>query len=88
VMVEYKITIGHKGQGSQQARRGPRGKLEILKAALLTLVVLSAIVGVFLAAFVVGSIIASVLLILLVISVMAWVIRRFLLRFRRKHAKS
>jgi hypothetical protein len=80
---QYRITIGQTQEGSHQALRGPRNKLELLKAALLTLLVLSSVIGVFLAAFVLGSIIASVLLILIAISAIALVVRRFVLKFRR-----
>jgi protein-S-isoprenylcysteine O-methyltransferase Ste14 len=80
---QYRITIGQTQEGSHQAPHGPRNKLELLKASLLTLLALSSVIGVFLAAFVLGSIIASVLLILVAISAIALVVRRFVLKFRR-----
>ncbi len=83
VKAQYRITIGQTQEGSHQALHGPRNKLELLKASLLTLLVLSSVIGVFLAAFVLGSIIASVLLILIAISAIAFVVRRLILRFRR-----
>ena len=80
---QYRITVGQTQEGSHQAPHGARSKLDVLKAALLTLLVLSSVIGVFLAAFVLGSIIASVLLILIAISAIALVVRRFVLKFRR-----
>jgi heme O synthase-like polyprenyltransferase len=83
---EYRITIGHKHEGAQQSRS--RSRLEVVKAVLLTLLALSAVIGMFLAAFVVGSIIASLLLILIGISLVAWTIRRLFLMFRKEQTKS
>jgi protein-S-isoprenylcysteine O-methyltransferase Ste14 len=81
---EYRITIGGKQQGSQSAR--PAAKLEIVKAAFVTLLALSVIVGVCLATFVVGSVIAIALLILLAISILAWLIRWLFLFIRKRYA--
>jgi protein-S-isoprenylcysteine O-methyltransferase Ste14 len=85
-MMEYRVTIGH-GQESpgQPARR--RGKLEAFKAAVITVLVLSVLIGIFLAAFIMGSIIASILLILFALLIVGWLIRRFLMSFRSPRAK-
>lgn len=82
-MMEYRISIGGKQEGPGQGSRQPRDKLQLLKAAVLTVVALSAIIGIFLAAFVIGSVIASLLLILFGVSLMVWLIRRLFLRFAR-----
>ena len=84
---EYRITIGQKREGAPQAQRGPRSKLEIVKAAFLTLLALSAIIGVFLAAFVLGSLIATVLLILITVSIVIWLIRQLFVMFKRGQTK-
>jgi hypothetical protein len=85
---EYRISIAQKREGAQQSPGGPRSKLEIIQVALLTLLALSAVIGVFLAPFVLGSIIATVLLILIAISILAWSIRRLSLMFKRGQTKS
>jgi uncharacterized protein (DUF2062 family) len=86
-MKEFRITIGSKGSGSGPNLRRPQSKLELLKAVILTLLALSAVIGILLAAFVVGSIIASLLLILLAVSILVWLIRRFFLTLRREQTK-
>jgi len=83
---EYRITIGHKRENAQNTR--PRSTLEVIRAIVLTLLALSLVIGIFLAAFVVGSIIASILLILIGISLVAWTVRRIILRFRKEEMKS
>ena len=83
---EYRITIGRKQERAEQTR--PRSRLEVVKTVVLTLLALSAVIGIFLAAFIVGSIIASILLILLGIWVLAWAVRRLFLRFRKEITKS
>ena len=85
-MVEYRIRIGHKSESPGQRVRQP-GKREMFKAALITLLALSAIIGIFLAAFIVGSIIASVLLVLLAALLIVGLIRWLLLGFGRKWKK-
>jgi uncharacterized membrane protein YfcA len=84
IMAEYRITIGGRRQDSQQGGHRPRGRLEVLKAAVFTVLSLSAVVGILLAAFVVGSIIASLLLILIAVSVIAWAIRYLSSKFREQ----
>ena len=81
-MKEYRIIIGPKASGSGPNSRRPQSKLELLKASILTLLALSAVIGILLAAFVVGSIIASLLLILLAVSIIVWLIRRLFLTLR------
>jgi hypothetical protein len=83
-MKEYRISIGPKPSGSGPNPRRPQSKVELLKAVILTLFALSAVIGILLAAFVVGSIIASLLLILLAVSVLVWLIRRLFLTLRRE----
>src|SRR6266852_3026577 len=63
-MMEYRISIGRKRENDGQGARQPQNKLQLLKAAVFTVLALSAIIGIFLAAFVIGSVIASILLIL------------------------
>ena len=82
-MMEYRISIGTKREGSSQGSRQSQNKLQLLKAAVLTVLALSVIIGIFLAAFVVGSVIASVLLIVSGLSMIVWLIRRLFLRFAR-----
>jgi hypothetical protein len=82
-MVEYRIKIGHKSESSGKCARQP-GKREMFKAAVITVLALSAIIGIFLAAFIVGSIIASVLLVLLAASLIVGLIRWLLVGFGRK----
>jgi protein-S-isoprenylcysteine O-methyltransferase Ste14 len=82
-MMEYRISIGKRTTGSAGQPPQPQGKLQILKATILTLLALSAIIGVFLAAFVIGSVIASILLILFGVSLLVWLIRGLFLRFAR-----
>ncbi len=82
-MMEYRISIGRKRDGPGQGPRQSKNKLQFLKAGLLTVLALSAIIGIFLAAFVIGSVIASLLLILFGVSLMVWLIRRLFLRFVR-----
>jgi len=82
-MTEYRITIGQKRGNSDQSTSRTRSKLELLKASVLTLLALSAVVGIFLAALVVGSIIASLLLILIAAFIVILLIRRVLRSFRR-----
>ena len=77
---EYRITIGHKPEHAQNTR--PRRTLEVVRAVVLSLLALSLVIGIFLAVFVVGSIIASILLILIGISLVAWTVRRIILKFR------
>ena len=81
--MEYRITIGRKPGGSDQRPPRPQSKLQLLKAGLLTVLALSAVIGIFLAAFVVGSVIASLLLILLAASLIIWLIRRIFLSLKR-----
>ena len=83
---EYRISIGHKSENAQNTR--PRSTLEAVRAIVLTLLALSLVIGIFLAAFVVGSIIASILLILIGISLFAWTVRRIILKFRKGEIKS
>lgn len=80
-MAEYRITIGSKTSGSGRSARPP-GKLEVLKAALLGILGLAAVIGVVLAAFVVGSLIASVLLIVLAIVLIVWLANRVFLKLK------
>ena len=82
-MMEYRISIGRKRENDGQGARQPQNKLQLLKAAVLTVLALSAIIGIFLAAFVIGSVIASILLILFGVSLLVWLIRRLFLRFAR-----
>lgn len=82
-MVEYRISVGRKAEGSGGPPSQTRGKLQLIKAGILTLLALSAIIGIFLAAFVIGSVIASILLILFGVSLLVWLIRRLFLRFGR-----
>jgi hypothetical protein len=79
-MMEYKITIGRPPDGSG---RHPPSKLHLLKAGLLTLLALSAVIGLLVAAFVVGSVIASLLLILLSAALIIWFVRRIFLSLKR-----
>jgi hypothetical protein len=72
---EYRLTIGERPEGSDRKPR-KMGKLATVKAAMLALLVLSVVIGVFLAAAVLGSIIATALVVLVGISVVAWSIRR------------
>ena len=82
-MIGYKITIGRQQDGSDQRPPRPQSKLQILKAGLLTLLALSAVIGILLAAFVVGSVIASLLLILLAAALIIWFVRRIFLSLKR-----
>jgi hypothetical protein len=84
---EYRITIGQRREGPQQKRRAYGSKLEVVKAVLLTLLALSAVIGVFLAAAVLGSIIATILLILIAIALVILAIRRLFLLFKRGQTK-
>jgi hypothetical protein len=79
---EYRITIGQKQEGAQH--NGARSTLEVVKAVVLTLLVLSVLIGIFLAAFVAGTIIASILLILIGVSLIGWTVRRLLLGRRKR----
>ncbi len=82
-MMEYRISIGRQPDGSDQRPPRPPSKLQLLKAGLLSLLALAAVIGILLAAFVVGSVIASLLLILLGASLIIWFIRRIFLAFKR-----
>ena len=82
-MMEYRISIAKKKGGTAGSSSQPQSKFQLLKASILTLIALSAIIGVFLAAFVIGSVIASLLLILFGVSLLVWLIRRLFLRFVR-----
>jgi uncharacterized membrane protein len=85
----YRIIIGNRREDSE-SRQPPkgRGKLQILKAGILTFLALSVVVGIFLAAFVVGSIIASVLLVLVAVAIIAAPIRGLYLKFRDQKTNS
>lgn len=81
-MVEYRIKIGRRPEGPGQLTGRP-SKLEMLKKALLGLLVLATVIGVLLAAFIIGSIIASGLLVLFAVALIIWLARQFLGRLRR-----
>jgi hypothetical protein len=85
--MEYKIIIGRPPDASDQRPPRPQGKLQLLKAGLLSLLALSAVIGTLLAAFVVGSVIASLLLILLAASLIIWFIRRIFLSLKRRRGR-
>lgn len=80
---EYRIVIGQKRDGSGPLPHAPRSKLDLIKAWLLALLLLSAVVGLFLAAFVLGSIIATALVILAAVGIVVWSVRRLFLKFKR-----
>lgn len=82
-MIEYRISVGRKAERSGGPSSQPRSKLQLLKACVLTLLALSAIIGIFLAAFLIGSVIASLLLILFAVSLLVGLIRYLFLRFVR-----
>jgi len=82
--MQYKITIGRKTDDSPAGSRRRQTKIQIVKAWVLTLLVLSMIVGVFLTAFVIGSVIASVLLVLIGLSLLGFLIRSLFQTFARK----
>jgi len=81
-MVEFRITIAGKNRVPGPARRRP-SRLEILKAVLLGILGLAAVIGILLAAFVVGSIIASVLLVGVAVGLVVWLLRRLVSRLKR-----
>jgi hypothetical protein len=82
--MQYKITIGRKSANSGEGSPQPQTTLQFVKACVLTFLVLSAIIGVFLAAFIIGSAIASVLLVLLGLSLLFFLARRLFQSFARK----
>jgi protein-S-isoprenylcysteine O-methyltransferase Ste14 len=79
--MQYKITIGRKVADSRGPSRQPQTTMQIVKACILTLLVLSVIIGLFLAAFIIGSVIASVLLILVGLSLLLFLVRRLFQKF-------
>jgi hypothetical protein len=81
-MAEFRITIAGKNRGPDPVRRQP-SRLEILKAVLLGILGLAAVIGILLAAFVVGSIIASVLLVGVAVVLVVWLFRRLVSRLKR-----
>jgi hypothetical protein len=82
-MMEYRISIGRKVEDSGQEFSHGHHRLQLLKAVILTVVALSAIIGIFLAALIIGSVVASLLLILLGLSMILWLVRWLFLRFAR-----
>jgi hypothetical protein len=82
--MQYKITIGRRLDDSGGKPHQPLSKLQIVKAWILTLLALSAIVGVFLTAFIIGSAIASVLLVVMALSLLGVLVRRLFKVFTRR----
>lgn len=82
--MQFKITIGRRLDDSAGKPHQPLSKLQIVKAWILTLLALSAIVGVFLTAFIIGSAIASVLLVVIALSLLGVLVRRLFKAFTRR----
>ena len=82
--MQYKITIGRRLDDSGRKPRQPQSKLQIVKLWILTLLGLSVIIGIFIAAVIIGSAIASVLLVLIALSLLVFVIRGLFKMFARK----
>jgi protein-S-isoprenylcysteine O-methyltransferase Ste14 len=79
---EYRITIGRKPDGPRQ--NPTRRKLEVVKAVLISVLLLSVVIGVFLASVVVGTLIASILLILVGIAIGIWTLRWFVMKIKKE----
>lgn len=84
MITQYKLSLKSKPEGTAGRSPRPRGKLQYLRASILTLLAISAIIGILMAALVIGSVVASLLLVLLALSTIFWLIRRLFLKFARR----
>jgi len=82
-MPEYRITIGPTGREGGGGPRPPQGKLAVLRMWVITVLLLSAAIGILLSAFLIGSVVASLLLIIVAVFLLFGLLRTLFMKLRR-----
>jgi uncharacterized protein (DUF2062 family) len=81
-MARFEMILSSKRSEAGNVLPGNKGKLSHLKAALMALFMLCAVVGLVIAAVIVGSIIAAIILILITLVFIAVMVKLFVRRIR------
>ena len=79
-MLRYHLTIGKPTVTGETELQGRRDKFHRLKSAIAAFLVLSASIGILLAAFVVGSVFAIVIIVVVSMAIAVWVLSRLVRR--------